>query len=212
MSKIKYSLILDDAVVRHIDNTARKNKTSRSGLINKILAEYLSYTTPETHINEIMRRVGEIFGAEPDFVKVTENSERLFSVKTPLDCKYNPTIRYRIELFPSRDGNAFGELQANYRIRSRDVASKLDRFFALVAGAENKYFSRPNGCSVCEGKFSRKFFIPDGKDYTDDETAEAITAYVKNFDSILKDYLLEHCSDEQTVSAYRLCILNTDNI
>ena len=47
MKKSLYSIILSDEVVNEIDRLAYKANTNRSNMINQILAEYVSYTTPE---------------------------------------------------------------------------------------------------------------------------------------------------------------------
>lgn len=53
MKKSLYSLMLSDEVVREIDVAAHRLGTNRSALINRILAEYASVTTPEKRINDI---------------------------------------------------------------------------------------------------------------------------------------------------------------
>ena len=47
MGKSVYSLVLMDEVVDAIDQMAYRNNTSRSNLINQILAEHVSLATPE---------------------------------------------------------------------------------------------------------------------------------------------------------------------
>ena len=46
MKKETYSLILSEQVISEIDKAAKDRGTSRSGLINQILAEYVRYVTP----------------------------------------------------------------------------------------------------------------------------------------------------------------------
>lgn len=53
MKKTLYSLMLNEEVVREVDALAHRLGTSRSNLINQILAEYVNYTTPERRINDI---------------------------------------------------------------------------------------------------------------------------------------------------------------
>lgn len=47
MKKNMYSLMLAEKVVQAIDRLASEKGTNRSNLINQILAEYVSLTTPE---------------------------------------------------------------------------------------------------------------------------------------------------------------------
>ncbi len=53
MKKSVYSLVLMDDVVNAIDDMAYQMNTSRSNLINQILAEHVSYITPEMRMKDI---------------------------------------------------------------------------------------------------------------------------------------------------------------
>ena len=53
MNKSVYSLVLMDNVVSEVDKLAYELGTSRSNLINQILAEYVRYTTPEMRMRAI---------------------------------------------------------------------------------------------------------------------------------------------------------------
>jgi predicted transcriptional regulator len=59
MGKSVYSIVLIDEVVAKVDKLAYKNGTSRSNIINKILAEYVSFTTPEDQMREIFSQLGK---------------------------------------------------------------------------------------------------------------------------------------------------------
>ena len=53
MKKTLYSLMLSDDVVREIDNLAHRMGTSRSNLVNMILAERVQLRTPEQQISDV---------------------------------------------------------------------------------------------------------------------------------------------------------------
>ena len=53
MGKSVYSLVLSDEVVEAVDRAAYLAGMSRSAYINKILAQSVSYVTPEQRINDI---------------------------------------------------------------------------------------------------------------------------------------------------------------
>ena len=53
MKKSVYSLVLSDDVVEAVDRAAYQNGLSRSAMVNQILADYVSYTTPEKRMREI---------------------------------------------------------------------------------------------------------------------------------------------------------------
>ena len=60
MQKNVYSIVLSSDVVAAIDRLAYSNGTSRSNMINQILAEYVSYTTPEKRLGDIFKRAVEL--------------------------------------------------------------------------------------------------------------------------------------------------------
>mgnify|MGYP006344792163 CR=1 FL=1 len=55
MHKSLYSLMLMDDVIKAIDRLALQQSTNRSNLVNQILAEYVSMTTPEKRVNNIFK-------------------------------------------------------------------------------------------------------------------------------------------------------------
>ena len=68
MANSVYSIVLNDAVVEAIDRLAYQNGTNRSSMINRILAERVSYTTPEQRIRNILCRKEPWFhGTVSDF-------------------------------------------------------------------------------------------------------------------------------------------------
>ena len=77
MKKSLYSLMLSDEVVREIDVAAHRLGTNRSALINRILAEYASVTTPEKRINDIFSSICNFFGGG---VVAVQNLFHLFRV------------------------------------------------------------------------------------------------------------------------------------
>ena len=64
MQKSVYSLVLMDDVVAAIDRIAAREGTSRSNMINRILAEYTQMTTPEQYIRSIFDAVNEVLGTQ----------------------------------------------------------------------------------------------------------------------------------------------------
>ncbi|MBQ1203294.1 MAG: ribbon-helix-helix protein, CopG family, partial [Loktanella sp.] len=54
MNKSVYSIVLSDDVVAQVDRLAYKAGTSRSAMINRILADYVSYVTPEQRLRDIL--------------------------------------------------------------------------------------------------------------------------------------------------------------
>ena len=62
MKRSVYSLVLMDDVIKAVDEQAYRLGTSRSNLINQILAERLSCVTPEMRMREIFDSMTELIG------------------------------------------------------------------------------------------------------------------------------------------------------
>ncbi len=56
MNRSIYSLLLMDDVIRAVDQLAYAQNTSRSNMVNQILAEHLSVKTPEQRMHDILSR------------------------------------------------------------------------------------------------------------------------------------------------------------
>lgn len=189
MSKSLYSLILSDEVVSRIDRAAVAGGTNRSNLINQILAEYVSYTTPEKRIRSIFEHLDNLLSASV-FQRELASSDKCISLKTSLECKYRPTVRYGVELYRTVT-NTIGELKVTYRTHSEELLDKIHKFLSELVTIEKKYLSCSAIYTLTDGKFSRTFVIPDGTSYSLEETARAIGDYVKTFDMLLKNYLAD---------------------
>ena len=67
MNKSVYSLVLMDNVVGEVDKLAYEMGTSRSNLINQILAEYVRYTTPEMRMRAIFDEMEKLMQGVDSF-------------------------------------------------------------------------------------------------------------------------------------------------
>ena len=65
MKRSTYSLILMDDVVAAIDRLAAQQGTSRSNLINQILAEHVSCVTPEQQMRQIFACLTQQMNSHP---------------------------------------------------------------------------------------------------------------------------------------------------
>ena len=79
MSRSVYSLVLSDDVIRAVDRAAYAMNTSRSNLINQILAEYVSYTTPEKRMKDIFPQKKRCFRRQR-FATIKKCIIRIFKV------------------------------------------------------------------------------------------------------------------------------------
>lgn len=154
MKKSVYSLVLSDAVIAAVDRSAYAQGLSRSALINQVLADYVSYVTPEKRMEEVFRTMENLFG-NTAYHCVPRQSDSLFSLRAPLAYKYNPTIRYSLELFRGADeeGNV-GVLRISLRTQNAALLAHLEGFFTLWAQLEQYYTSRP-GLSLPGGRYEK---------------------------------------------------------
>ena len=140
-----YSLVLSDEVVQEIDQLAYQNNTNRSNMINQILAEYVSYTTPEKRMHQIFDRMEDLLLHGNDGPSVFRlqslPTDTLFSLRSALQYKYNPTVRYSIELYRQMQDGVIGELRVSLRTQNQTLIALLGDFYRLWDSIENLYFN-----------------------------------------------------------------------
>ena len=118
VSKSVYSLVLSDDVVAAVDRAAYGLDTSRSNLINQLLADYVSFITPEKRRKDIFDSLASVLDSFEPFQVQNRGSDSMLCIRSPLRVKYNPTIRYTVELSRSSD-NHLGQLKIMTRSRER---------------------------------------------------------------------------------------------
>ena len=175
MKKSVYSLVLMDDVIKAVDEQAYLLGTSRSNLINQILAQHLSCVTPEMRMREIFDSVTELISSA--FQVQQQRSASLMTLRTALDYKYRPTINYKVELERAPD-EYLGTLRVMIRTQSAALIRLFDSFFTGWTAMERKYLAEKGGscaCELSEGSFTRRL-INSG---LDPETAgKAISEYL----------------------------------
>ncbi len=191
VKKTLYSLLLDEDVVRAVDQLAHRRGCSRSALVNQLLAEQLDLMTPERRIAEVLQAMESLFRPDPELVPMFSPNALSMSMKSALDYKYRPTVKYEVELYRS-GGDSVGELTVSYRTQSAELLAAMRQFFRLWKQLEDAYLAPKLGhevpCAMGEGKFVRSISVP-GRDCSAKELAEAISEYVHLFDRLLKGCL-----------------------
>lgn len=187
MKKSVYSLVLMDDVVRAVDKQAILLGTSRSNLINQILAEHLSCITPEMRMKEIFSSVTKLL--DGSFQIQPRRSDSLITLRTALEYKYRPTISYKVELLRSPDIH-LGTLKAQIRTQNASLIGLFNSFFVYWISLENEVFRQLglNGCT-CEltsGCFTRRLLNCGEQSY--ESSAEAIYSYITLLDKAVKLY------------------------
>ncbi|WP_434311595.1 hypothetical protein [Hominifimenecus sp. rT4P-3] len=190
MKKSVYSLVLMDDVVDAIDAMACRVGTSRSNLINQILAEHVSLATPEKRMKDIFASLEELM--DETFQIQSPATASMLSIRSPLRYKYKPTIRYGLELYQA-PGNTLGKLRISFRTQNAQLIQSLNHFFEIWAALENHYLHRyfPTGIhyEISEGRFSRELMYPPGtEELSSEDLGNAIASYIQMLDAMIKTY------------------------
>lgn len=213
MKKTMYSLMLAEEVVREIDRLAAEKGTNRSNLINQILAEYVSLTTPEKHVSNIFDFIENMIGKMDGFLLHAQPNDMTMSIKSSLQYHYRPTIRYEVEMYRMPD-STIGQLKIIFRTQSPELLVGLTRFFKLWMRLEDIYIKQyfPKDAiryGMENGKFLRTFALPNDLEYSEEQIANAISNYIATFDEMLKSFLAEKYSSTQEMEQCYLAYLNS---
>lgn len=211
MDKTLYSLMLMDSVVSEIDKICLREGTNRSNLVNQILAEYVSLMTPEKRIDSIFRNIEKLMSETSELVPFVTPNQRTMSMKSSLEYKYRPTIKYMVQLYRVPNG-AIGELVVNFRTQSAALLADMAEFFRLWKRLEDAYIARHYEPGVIryelyDTRLVRTIAVPRNRNYTNEELGGAISDYVKMFDELMKRYLSGTDSPEDLEKRY-LAYLN----
>lgn len=196
MERNVYSLVLLDELVEEVDKLAYKRHTSRSSLINQILAEYLSFSTPESRIKDVFSDMEKLFSDLEGFRFRDQPSDTMISVCSALHYRYRPTVRYVLELY-RRSEPYMGELRISVRTQNEDLLRLTYAYFQLWNKIENQWIGQyfPNGivpCEILPGRCTRRLRLPKRKESEfPQKIAQAILDYICEFDAGMKTYFTE---------------------
>ncbi len=199
MNKSVYSLVLTDDVVTEIDRMAYELNTSRSNMVNQVLAEYVSYTTPEKRMRQIFERIETMLVGSDMFQMLLQPSDSMFSLRSALSYKYNPTIRYSVELYRN-DETMLGELRVSVRSQNSTLHLTMLQFFKLWTRMEQSYVGHTE-YAIEDGRYTRKLRMPKGGGPDEAALGEAIADYIGLFDRAMKTYFENLTSPSYAVVA-----------
>ena len=204
MKKTLYSLMLSEDVVREVDALAHRMGTNRSSLINQILAEYVGYTTPERRISDVLSAVEQLLAPSRELVPFFAPNSLSMSLKSSLEYKYRPTIKYEVELYRS-GGESIGSLSVVFRTQSTALIAAMTEFFRLWKGIEDAHLAPATGARIdyalYDGKFLRSIAVPE-RDCSAEELAGALSEYIQLFDRLMKGYLSGRFDAHEVEAAY----------
>lgn len=191
MKKSVYSLVLMDDVVDAVDKLAYSMNTSRSNLINQILAEKVCCITPEKRMKDIFQQIERLMSDGECYQIQNQPSDAMMSIKSPVRYKYRPTVRYAVELYRN-PSDSLGKLKVSFRTQSSQLIAVATDFFILWADTETKYigncFSDGIPFKIENGRYQRKFTAVSG---SATDLGTAIAEYIQVMDRCLKLYFSE---------------------
>ncbi len=203
MKKAVYSLVLSEDVVEAVDRMAYARGTSRSNLINQLLAEAVGYVTPERRMADILQTLSEQMTGL--FQLQEQATDGLLTIRSPLRYRYKPTIRYRVELSRQPE-RAVGVIHASFRTQNQSLLDEAERFFTLWSRLECACgFCQPEDAQVESGCWNRRIGIRAAQSATAQEIGAAIGQYIKRVDAALKAYfaaLPDHNAAADAVQQY----------
>lgn len=180
--KSMYSVILRDELVRRLDAVAYENGVSRSVMLNKILADYLMVETPDTVMENIFSSMENLFGEITGMRFVNQSSTSMASVMSVLDYRYNPKVKYSVELFPAGD---LGQLKISLRSQNPTLIALLEDFYSFYISLENAYIGKRT-YGYGDNRFVRILLRPNN--LSPIKLGEEITEFVTDFDKYMRIY------------------------
>ena len=131
MKKNVYSVVLSEEVVAAVDRVAYAVGTNRSDMINRILAEYVSFETPEMKMQSIFEGISALLEGSDRFKRMPDTGRTVMNLRSPIVYKYNPSVRYSIELYRTAVGESIGELRAALRTQNVTLIEFFSEFCRL---------------------------------------------------------------------------------
>lgn len=210
MKKSVYSVVLMDHVVQAIDELAARQGTSRSNLINQILAQHVCCTTPEMQMQSVFsvmeEQMNRMFRIE------AQASEAMLSMHSALRYKYRPALKYSVELMREPTDMQLGWLRISCRTQSKPLLLAMEDFFRLWISLEISAFPEYRNIDgmyvLAPGRMTR--CILRSGDRTAEETGEAISKYINVFDKLIQMYfsgmhegIPEEILKKQTAEGYK---------
>ena len=183
MSKSVYSVVLNDEIVELIDKKAFLSGSSRSQMINEILAEAVGFSTEKQQIAEIMDVIGAL---EIGRLKVVRRQQSVIDFLSALNYKYSPKVTYSVDLFA---GEGYGELKIALRTTNPELLNITGNFFNDFIELE-KLRDNTVQFGVRDGKLIRRLGFSKtnfGKDL-----AEKISTYVGCLDKLFNEYVFDY--------------------
>lgn len=183
MKRSVYSITLRDDVVRELDRAAYLAGATRSGMINRILAESLGLATPEKRKTNIFSELARHMSEDGNFLVRSRENDSQFAARSSIRFKYNPSIQYSVAIYPEI-GENFGELRVNLRTQNASLVACLDEFFALWCEIERRLLG-PREAKFGGGRYVRRLRNTGG---SAENLGEAAAGYIRALHGAISGY------------------------
>ncbi len=211
MKKSVYSIVLMDDIVSKIDRIAYSEGTSRSNMINRILAQYANVSLPEQHMQNVFSEIDKIITDHIHLHKMVSASDTIMCMRSAVKYKYNPSIKYSLEVY-APNSNCCGILNVSMRTQNKNLLLCLNNFFQIWQMCEQKYLPNFNSKYEIEtAKYKREFNTPDINNLTCDNMASIIVEYISLLDKCLKKYFYALSNNEDTAALTEQTYINNLN-
>lgn len=184
MGKSVYSIVLMDEVVMAVDAMASAQGTSRSNMINRILAENVSVPTLETNVKDIFSAVEDFFAEHSTLQTMLLGTGQMINMKTALQYKYNPSVKYSVEIYPH--GEYLGEFRVSMRTQNSVLIDCMEQFYHLWIKLEKLYLDQEREYIIENNRFARKLNYINGVSYV--SSGNVIAQYINLFDRCMKTF------------------------
>lgn len=184
MEKSVYSLVLMDEIVAAVDVLAARMGRSRSAMVNYILAEYTSMTTPQAKTEKILTALSE--AAEQSGLRIFSHGNKSLTIRTALSYKYNPALSYTVEIDDTQDDA--GELRLSLRSQSEAVLGHFSTFMNLWERLEGTHLNEPpdDGMyAIADKKYQRQLRLSGLRE---EEMGAAMAEYISMLDACMKTF------------------------
>ena len=196
MKKSIYSLVLSDEIVQKVDELSYQKRTSRSNIINQILAEHFSCITPEMRMQTIFSGMETLM---QQFRILEQSSAHILAMQSQLNYKYKPTVQYSVELYKTPQNNQAGKLRIQLRTQNQALLLSLEQFFKLWILLEQHYLHTDAEYQLSAGRLERSLRNPDAPE---EEFGGLLGDYVRRFDRYLKAWF-SGTSPQELETAFR---------
>ena len=105
-------------------------------MLDRLLADYLTIETVDMKMENALINMGKLIERYSGLRFTNLPSNSMAFVQSALLYKYNPTVKYSVELFPAGD---LGQLKISLRTTSATLFTLMEDFYKLFISLEKKY-------------------------------------------------------------------------